>query len=349
MHDRKRTAEPTEAEKRKTLEKIAKYNRLKEAILNKNSNKLYDQVGDQISASLIGVNPDFYTLFDYRKDLLNSYFAQGKDKKQLCEAELQIIQAGLTKNSKSYGAWHHRKWVIGQATSDLSNELALCSRLLDLDSRNFHCWNYRQFIAIAQIGNSCLEDEFAYTTGKISQDPSNYSAWHYRSVLIRRLAHLNNQDTLEKELALVHKAVGTDPYDQSAWLYQQWLLGGIARNCSNCAELYGKSRFQVSPEVLSQELQVCENLLQVDPNCKWVLLTQALLYTALGQRDKLPPLFEALQAGDELKRPQYYSDLQLKLSLDQTPPEGYCGLDSCCEQAAFTCVSCKATKCSTHF
>jgi len=90
MHDRKRTAEPTEAEKRKTLEKIAKYNRLKEAILAKNSSKAYDLVGDQISASLIGVNPDFYSLFDYRKDLLNSYFAQGKEKAQLCEAELQV-------------------------------------------------------------------------------------------------------------------------------------------------------------------------------------------------------------------------------------------------------------------
>jgi len=53
-------------------------------------------------------------------------------------------QAALRKNPKSYGTWHHRRWVVCQGHCSLERELALCAQLLDLDERNFHCWSYRR-------------------------------------------------------------------------------------------------------------------------------------------------------------------------------------------------------------
>jgi len=353
LHDRKRTEEPTEAEKRKTAEKIGKYNRLKCAILDKQLNKVYDAVGDQVSASLIGVNPDFYSLFNYRRNLLESYFAQGRNKAELCDAELQVTQAGLTKNSKSYGVWHHRKWVISQDTSDLQNELAMCSKLLDLDSRNFHCWKHRQVI-VRKIGTrACLETEFEYTTKKINQDFSNYSAWHYRSVLLPQLVDEKDQNAIDlvvrREFSLVQQAFYTEPDDQSAWLFYRWLLGGISQGdcCSTCVPQSGAGFRVTTPDVFKRELSVCEELLNVEPSCKWVLLTVALLLTALHQGERLAGIFSRLQEIDPM-RVQYYVDMQNRLTQCLVTPSSYCLVTSCWEPATSCCFRCRASFCAAH-
>jgi geranylgeranyl transferase type-2 subunit alpha len=80
MHGRKReTRELAEEEKVAKADKIAEYNRLKSAILDRNSKNVYDDVGDQVSAKLAALNPDFYSLFNYRRELLSSFFTTGRD------------------------------------------------------------------------------------------------------------------------------------------------------------------------------------------------------------------------------------------------------------------------------
>ena len=56
---------------------------------------------------------------------------------------------------------------------------------LSLDGRNFHAWNYRQFI-VKLLGVDS-ESELAYSSTLIAADFSNYSAWHYRTMLLPRL------------------------------------------------------------------------------------------------------------------------------------------------------------------
>lgn len=59
-----------------------------------------------------------------------------------------------------------------------------CSALA-LDGRNFHAWNYRQFI-VKLLGVDS-ESELSYSSSLIAADFSNYSAWHYRTMLLPRL------------------------------------------------------------------------------------------------------------------------------------------------------------------
>jgi geranylgeranyl transferase type-2 subunit alpha len=50
-------------------------------------------------------------------------------------------------NPKCYGAWYHRKWVMRFGLSSLDAEFVLLKKLLKLDARNFHGWNYRRYFS----------------------------------------------------------------------------------------------------------------------------------------------------------------------------------------------------------
>lgn len=54
------------------------------------------------------------------------------------------VESALRQNFKSYGAWHHRKWILSKGHSSIDNELHLLDKFQKADSRNFHAWNYRR-------------------------------------------------------------------------------------------------------------------------------------------------------------------------------------------------------------
>lgn len=78
--------------------------------------------------------------------------------------------------------------------------MKLCDKMLMMDERNFHCWNYRLMTALLYLKEipSRLESQEASTAAEveflkkecemaeklIKKNFSNYSAWHYRSKLM---------------------------------------------------------------------------------------------------------------------------------------------------------------------
>lgn len=158
--------------------------------------------------------------------------------KQLLSAELHVVSACLQHNPKSYGAWHHRTWVMEQLCHSASledkqkawdSELSLCNLFLTKDERNFHCWDYRRLVV--REGGVAAERELRYSLRLIERNLSNFSAWHYRAKLLpalhppqRGCPHPVEEAVFREELQRVVQAVFTDPGDQSPWFFLRWLL-----------------------------------------------------------------------------------------------------------------------------
>ncbi|WZZ76027.1 hypothetical protein YC2023_087397 [Brassica napus] len=191
---------------------------------------IYTKEAIDLSTKLLEINPEAYTAWNYRKlaveDTLSREESNQDLVKSVLDEELKVVESALRQNFKSYGAWHHRKWVLSKGHSSVGNELRLLDKFQTLDSRNFHAWNYRRFVV--ELTNRSKEDELKYTEDMISKDFSNYSAWHNRSVLLSSLLAKAEgfmpNEKIPDEYQLVHDAIFTDEDDQSGWFYHLWLL-----------------------------------------------------------------------------------------------------------------------------
>lgn len=162
---------------------------------------------------MLGQNPEYYTIWNYRRRVLQHEFSQVASNNSndaaveqiasLIKSDLQFLIPLLRSFPKCYWIWNYRLWILDEAKRLLplplarrfwQEELALVGKMLNLDSRNFHGWGYRHFVveslenlAPEEEPTSMASEEFAYAKKMISTNLSNFSAWHYRTKLIQRL------------------------------------------------------------------------------------------------------------------------------------------------------------------
>ncbi|KAF4518171.1 hypothetical protein B566_EDAN007862 [Ephemera danica] len=214
-----RTTEQEQEAKRKEREqKLKAYKAGIESVFRKRQDGEFDDELLSLTAQLLVGNPDIYTLWNIRREVLLLYKTKIAEEELgvKLEKEVSLTEQCLRSNPKSYGAWFHRGWALDQHHApDWHGELVL-----------FHCWDYRRLVV--SRSNASPQDEFLFSTVKIEDNFSNYSAWHYRSKLLP-IIHPDSQGLCPIKLAMVQSAAFTDPNDTSAWFYQRWLLG---RDCS---------------------------------------------------------------------------------------------------------------------
>ncbi|XVF36578.1 hypothetical protein REPUB_Repub19eG0069400 [Reevesia pubescens] len=231
MHGRPRKA-PKPEDEAASAAKVQKLRALQTQFFSYHHNKIYTKEAVQVSAKLLEINPESYTAWNYRKLAVEHYLSQPESTpdsvKSIIDDELRVVESALRQNFKSYGAWHHRKWVLSKGHSSIDHELTLLDKFQKADSRNFNAWNYRRFVA--ELMNRSEQDELKYTEDMIYTNFSNYSAWHNRSVLLSTLLEkkaerfLSKENVLLEEYEFIHNAIFTDPDDQSGWFYHLWLL-----------------------------------------------------------------------------------------------------------------------------
>ncbi|KAJ8916304.1 hypothetical protein NQ315_016445 [Exocentrus adspersus] len=255
-----RTTEEQKAQKHKEQQKkLGAYRLGMKQILSTRKPDEYDPTSLSISSQLLSVNPDIYTLWNYRKEVILLRIKQSQkdeidgeeDLVQFLENELRLTEQCLLANPKSYGSWHHRSWVLMKHPKP------------NWDNEFMHVWDYRRLI-INKIGIT-LTDELQFSMERLNANFSNYSSWHYRSTL-RKL----DAKSVGTELTLVQNAVFTDPADSSAWFYLRWVL----------------SNPTVTAEQKQEFLDALDDLEQLEPECKWVIMAKCWLTGSLVLSDK---------------------------------------------------------------
>lgn len=142
-----------------------------------------------LTEKMLSVNPDPTHLWNIRREMLLRLLGNGDKETDgsgssfTVESELKLTAHCLKRNPKAYATWFHRKWSLGhfatayprinEDTSTpglhsaaehfdivrtlLRSELDLCAQFLQLDERNFHCWNYRRFVValLGSCGSAC--------------------------------------------------------------------------------------------------------------------------------------------------------------------------------------------------
>ncbi|KAJ8926746.1 hypothetical protein NQ314_020863 [Rhamnusium bicolor] len=310
MHGRikVRTTEEQKALKHKEQQKkLTAYRMGMQQILSTRKEDNYDPVSLDICTQLLSVNPDIYTLWNYRKEailieiekrsvkLLMVYIAVRKNEIdgedniiKFLENEFRLTEQCLLANPKSYGSWHHRYWVLmNHPKPNWENEFSLCTKYSRMDDRNFHVWDFRRLL-INKIGIT-LSEELQFSTERLNANFSNYSSWHYRSTL-RNL----DRESVGTELILIQNAVFTDPADSSAWFYLRWVL----------------SNPTVTKDRRQELLDAFGQLEELEPDCKWVImakcwLTGSLVLSDKDYIDRRVQFYKQLAKLDPMRKGQY--------------------------------------------
>ena len=61
--------------------------------------------------------------------------------------ELEYIDLFADDNPKNYQIWYHRR-AVTEKLGDPTNELEFCTRVFEVDSKNYHAWAYRLYIPL---------------------------------------------------------------------------------------------------------------------------------------------------------------------------------------------------------
>lgn len=256
--------------------------------------------------SALLTNPDEYTLWTFRREvlLLTTESASESNVESLWKKELLLTARALHNHPKAYPAWQHRLWLLQDHTlcerlpdkvqeNTVSEEEILTRQMLMKDPRNFHTWAHRMRIRAIiashkpQQSHQLERNELSFVEEKINEDFANFSAWHHRSVLLPHVGETSN-DTVQlirDELHYVRQAFYTDPDVQSVWFYHRWLLAG--------APVRG-AQATLEPQILTDELDACNELLELEPEAKYVLQTKSHILQLLARHGEAYQCLEKL-------------------------------------------------------
>ena len=122
------------------------------------------------------------------------------------DVELALLDILAEKHLKNYQVWHHRRLLQLQIRKP-KTELDFIAKSLQVDTKNYHTWAYRQWV-LAEFNDDVLwEGELAFVENLLNEDVRNNSAWHHRFFVVWetgvRAGEEDREAVLRRELGSV--------------------------------------------------------------------------------------------------------------------------------------------------
>lgn len=140
MHGRVkvRTSAEEAARKKKEQDLKAKaYRNGMEKILAMRSKENFDKNLLDLTGKILSVIPDISSLWNIRRECILKMSAENPDDSAIFDRDLGFTENCLQVQPKSYGAWHHRIWILENSPQpDWNREVNLCTIYLKKDERN---------------------------------------------------------------------------------------------------------------------------------------------------------------------------------------------------------------------
>lgn len=231
----------------------------------------------QLTTDAIDCNPANYTVWHYRRQLLQSLSKNLKE-------EMTFTVETIKEQPKNYQVWYHRQKLV-EWTRDPSEELTLTASVFREDGKNYHAWQHRQWV----IKTFNLWDgELDYVDSLLKLDLRNNSAWNQRYFVIFNTTGFTDDDVIEREVKYAMDYIRKAPNNESAWNYLQGVLKGKSL-CDwpglkeFCNELFSKNI--KSPFLLSIQIDIYEEEARKDSSTAPEAVAKALeLCTELSSK-----------------------------------------------------------------
>ncbi|KAH9474730.1 Protein farnesyltransferase/geranylgeranyltransferase type-1 subunit alpha [Psilocybe cubensis] len=194
-----------------------------------------------LTENIIRQNPAHYSAWQYRYETLVSLLPTPTPSSHpLLTAEVELMDELAVLFLKTYQVWHHRRLLV-QITREPQRELDFIKKGLQVDSKNYHTWSYRQWIlgffggkgSISKEGDEEIDEdlwasELDFVDTLLATDVRNNSAWHHRFFVVWacgvREGEEDRERVLKRELIYAKQAISLAPSNPSAWNYLRGIL-----------------------------------------------------------------------------------------------------------------------------
>ncbi|KAF9239776.1 hypothetical protein BU15DRAFT_87803 [Melanogaster broomeanus] len=262
-----------------------------------------------LTEHIIRQNPAHYSAWQYRYKTLVALNAP-------LDVELRLMDELAIKFLKTYQVWHHRRLLV-QQTKDPGPELEFIARALQIDTKNYHTWSYRQWILAHFNDDALWSRELEFVESMLEYDLRNNSAWHHRFFMVFqsgvRKGDEDRDGVVRRELTFVKTKLATAPNNASAWNYLRGVLDHSKWPYSNLESFVAPYSVPQTAlqDVLSEDVVDLENPLPspvAQLPCVAAVEFMADIYESKGGDDimKATELWKSLAHQHDTMRRKYW-------------------------------------------
>lgn len=324
---------------------VTLWNYRKEILLHIKPSK--ELINDELylTEKCLQVNPKSYSAWYHRNWVLDNV-----DPSPDWNKELSLCTKYLKMDERNFHCWDYRQIVVSKCQEPNENELEFTMEMIESNFSNYSAWHYRSklFSAAGKDEERTKITELSLVESAAFTDPSDQSAWIYQRWLIGKLEPSKYIYTisqieniyyliLNRSLPINNKVKGLDDteweqFDSKVWFKSVDTLG------SNSVEIVDEDskildkiliddvrpdifNLNISEQlksVLNAQLESLHQLLKMEPDSKWALLTYVLLLNTLKPKHYFENCLNninKLKTIDTLRK-NYYNDLESRYKIE---------------------------------